>query len=157
MAYRFAASAITAASLSLLGACTTPAATTTPTPSAPTPAAPTTAAPHTGIINRGPYLEAVTELYGLLHPICPLRRDMDNMAIAAPAQALADQFRQGIAGSRYAPLYDQAMADRRRARALVVVRCNPPHHGPVANLRIRWANDTRAAVATLRAMSNTPR
>ena len=157
MAYRFAASAITAASLSLLGACTTPAATTTPTPSAPTPAAPTTAAPQTGIINRGPYLEAVTELYGLLHPICPLRRDMDNMAIAAPAQALADQFRQGIAGSRYAPLYDQAMADAHHQRTLIAVRCAAPRDEAVDSIRARMVNETRSAIENLRAMSNTPR
>jgi hypothetical protein len=107
--------------------------------------------------NAERYREAVTPLYDLLNYPCRLHSAVDNASITAPAQAVADQYRREIARSRYAPLYDQAMADRRRARALVVVRCNPPHHGPVANLRIRWANDTRAAVATLRAMSNTPR
>lgn len=146
MAYRFAASAIAAASLSLLTGCAAPAA---------TPA--THAAPYNGLINAQPYVEKANELYGVLHPLCPLRSDMDNAAIAAPAQALADQFRQGIARSPYAALYDQGMADAHRQRTLIAVRCAAPRNDALDSLRARMTEATQEAIEHLRAMSNTPR
>lgn len=120
-----------------------------------TPNGPHTAdAPNTAVINRVPYVEAVKDLYARLHPLCA------NITAAnfAPAQALADQYRRDIAGTRYALLYDDAVTEAAAARAqrAMLVRCAMPDDAPNDAERQRITAETRTAVTHLRAMSNTP-
>lgn len=110
--------------------------------------------PNTVAANSGPYAEAVRNLYARLYPLCANITPVNF----APAKALVEQYRRDITGTRYAAVFDAAMAEAEQARAqrAMLVRCAMPNDAPDDAQRQRITAETRAAVTNLRAMSNTP-